>query len=68
MFFSAKDGKVTKVLNAALTNRPACHDLAEAIAFSSRFNQQQKKDNSMLELLRQLFGTPQATEDEMKQN
>ncbi|OOF59298.1 phage protease [Rodentibacter myodis] len=67
MFLSAKDGKVTKVLNAALTNRPACHDLAEAIAFSSRFNQQQKKDNSMLELLRQLFGTPQATEDEMKQ-
>ncbi|OOF46935.1 hypothetical protein BKK52_10515 [Rodentibacter trehalosifermentans] len=66
MFLSAKDGKVTKVLNAALVNRPACHDLAEAIAFSSQFNQQQK-DNSMLELLCQLFGVKDATEDEMKQ-
>ena len=68
LFLTEPDGKVTKVLNAALTNRPACHDLAEAVAFSSQFHQHQhKKDNSMLELLRQLFGTPEATEDEIKQ-
>lgn len=69
MFLSDQDGKVTKVINAALTNSPACHDLAEAIAFSSQFEQshKHKKDNSMLELLRQLFGEPNATEDQIKE-
>lgn len=64
LFIPEQDGKVTKVLNAALTNRPALHNLAEAFALSSQFNQ---KDIVMLKLLQQLFGADNATEDEIKQ-
>lgn len=68
-FFAAADGRVVEVLNAALTNRPALHELAEAYAASYQFthqhiNQQQKGKN-MLKLLQQLFGLPSATEAEI---
>lgn len=62
-FLPAQDGAVVQVINAALTNRPALHQLHEAIAAS----QQSNKEKTMLALLRDLFGLPQASEDEIKQ-
>lgn len=64
LFIADEDGKVVEFINAALTNTPALSELAEAYALS-----QQKtatKDNPMLDLLKQLFGLPNATEDEIK--
>lgn len=67
LFLAAPDGRVVKVLNAALTNRPALHNLAEAFAASQQFNQPNQEDNSMLDLLRNLFALPNGSEDEIKQ-
>ncbi|QGM80667.1 phage protease [Otariodibacter oris] len=39
LFLAEADGRVVKVLNAALTNRPALHNLKEAMALSSQFSQ-----------------------------
>lgn len=64
LFVAAADGAVTQVFNAALTNSPALHELAEAYAASHTFFNQQK-EKTMLELLRTLFGLPQATEAEI---
>jgi bacteriophage Mu I protein GP32 len=55
---------VVQVLNAALTNRPALHNLAEAFALSHTFNQQ-KQGQPMLKLLQQLFDAPNASEAEI---
>lgn len=63
LFIPDSDGRVVQVLNAALTNRPALHNLAEAFALSQTFNQQQGQP--MLKLLQQLFDAPNASEAEM---
>ena len=63
LFIPDSDGRVMQVLNAALTNRPALHNLAEAFALSHTFNQQQGQP--MLKLLQQLFDAPNASEAEM---
>lgn len=63
LFIPDSDGRVVQVLNAALTNRPALHNLAEAFALSQIFNQQQGQP--MLKLLQQLFDAPNASEAEM---
>lgn len=39
LFLVDENGLVIKVLNAALTNRPALHNLDEAVAMSSQFSQ-----------------------------
>ena len=59
-------GRVMKVINAALVNRPALHNLAEAYAASQQVHQL-KGNNPMLELLKKLFGAENATEAEIKQ-
>lgn len=64
LFIPDSNGRVVQVLNAALTNRPALHNLAEAFALSHTFNQQ-KQGQPMLKLLQQLFDAPNATEAEM---
>lgn len=64
LFIPDSDGRVMQVLNAALTNRPALHNLAEAFALSHTFNQQ-KQGQPMLKLLQQLFDAPNASEAEM---
>lgn len=64
LFIPDSDGRVVQVLNAALTNRPALHNLAEAFALSHTFNQQ-KQGQPMLKLLQQLFDAPNASEAEM---
>ena len=63
LFIPDSSGRVVQVLNAALTNRPALHNLAEAFALSKTFNQQQGQP--MLKLLQQLFDAPNASEAEM---
>lgn len=63
-FYTDNDGKVLEVINAALTNRPALHELHEAIA-TSQFNHQQE-ENTMLKLLQALFDLPDATEEDIK--
>ena len=63
LFIPDSDGRVMQVLNAALTNRPALHNLAEAFALSQTFNQQQGQP--MLKLLQQLFDAPNASEAEI---
>lgn len=58
LFLADKSGRVIKVLNAALTNRPALHNLAEVVATSSQFAHylEPSEDNSkMKELLIKLF-------------
>ncbi|WP_237611153.1 phage protease [Actinobacillus pleuropneumoniae] len=58
LFLADKSGRVIKVLNAALTNRPALHNLAEVVATSSQFSHylELSEDNSkMKELLIKLF-------------
>ncbi|MCK3654907.1 hypothetical protein A4G19_03725 [Pasteurellaceae bacterium Macca] len=57
-FLPADDGQVLKLINAALTNRPALHQLAEAVATSAHTQQ----DFPMLEILKKLFGLPNGTE------
>lgn len=64
LFIPDSDGRVMQVLNAALTNRPALHNLAEVFALSHTFNQQ-KQGQPMLKLLQQLFDAPNASEAEM---
>lgn len=63
-FYTDNDGKVLEVINAALTNRPALHELHEAIA-TSQLNHQQE-ENTMLKLLQALFDLPDATEEDIK--
>lgn len=65
LFLADSTGKVVKIINAALTNRPACLDLDEAVAFSQSFFTSEEKP--MLKLLQQLFGAENATEAEIKQ-
>jgi bacteriophage Mu I protein GP32 len=64
LFIPDSNGRVVQVLNAALTNRPALHNLAEAFALSHTFNQQ-KQGQPMLKLLQQLFDAPNASEAEI---
>ncbi|MBE2895462.1 hypothetical protein HPC38_01020 [Pasteurellaceae bacterium HPA106] len=64
-FLADKSGQVIRVINAALTNRPALHELEEAIAASDLVNQ--AKGNPMLELLKKLFNLPAASEDALKE-
>lgn len=64
LFIPDSNGRVVQVLNAALTNRPALHNLAEAFALSHIFNQQ-KQGQPMLKLLQQLFDAPNASEAEI---
>ncbi|AUI65204.1 MULTISPECIES: phage protease [Glaesserella] len=66
LFVADAQGKVVKIVNAALTNTPACHEIAEVYALSADFIQLQKEGNSpMLKLLQQLFDAPNATEAEI---
>lgn len=58
LFLADYSGRVIKVLNAALVNQPALHDLAEVVATSSQFAHylEPSEDNSkMKELLIKLF-------------
>lgn len=65
LFLADGSGRVVKIVNAALTNTPACHEIAEAYALSSDFIQYQEANYPMLKLLQQLFDAPNATEAEM---
>lgn len=66
LFIPDSNGRVVQVLNAALTNRPALHNLAEAFALSQQFKQfNQPEGQPMLKLLQQLFDAPNATEVEI---
>ena len=66
LFIPDSNGRVVQVLNAALTNRPALHNLAEAFALSQQFKQfNQPEGQPMLKLLQQLFDAPNATEAEI---
>lgn len=66
LFIPDSNGRVVQVLNAALTNRPALHNLAEAFALSQQFKQfNQPEGQPMLKLLQQLFDGPNATEAEI---
>lgn len=66
LFIPDSTGRVVSVLNAALTNRPALHNLAEAFALSQQFKQfNQPEGQPMLKLLQQLFDAPNATEAEI---
>lgn len=66
LFIPDSTGRVVRVLNAALTNRPALHNLAEAFALSQQFKQfNQPEGQPMLKLLQQLFDVPNATEAEI---
>ncbi|PJG86210.1 phage protease [Conservatibacter flavescens] len=67
LFLADSEGKVVKIVNAALTNTPACHEIAEVYALSADFHSQTGNNNQMLAILQQLFGTPNATEAEMKE-
>lgn len=67
LFLADKSGRVIKVLNAALTNRPALHNLAEVVATSSQFAHylEPNEDNSqMKELLIKLFALSANATDE----
>ena len=55
LFLADEDGQVRKVLNAALTNRPALHNLDEALALSSLLYQQKGNSMNFKELLIELF-------------
>ncbi|MCT8785044.1 phage protease [Glaesserella parasuis] len=69
LFLADASGTVIKVLNAALTNRPALHNLAEAVAMSAQFShflEPNEDKTKMKELLIKLFGlSAQATDDEI---
>ncbi|MDW0723718.1 phage protease [Mannheimia haemolytica] len=67
LFLTDGSGMVIKVLNAALTNRPALHNLQEVIAMSSRFAPflTPKEENpKMKELLIKLFALSANATDE----
>lgn len=64
-FYTDDDGKVLDVINAALTNRPALHELHEAIATSQLY--QHQEDKPMLKLLQALFDLPDASEEVIKE-
>lgn len=61
-------GYVRKLFHAALTNNPALDGMDEVLAAASvQFNPNpQMEQNPMNELLQQLFGLPNANEDELK--
>lgn len=60
-------GYVRKLFHAALTNNPALDSIDEVIAAASaQFNPIPMEQNPMNELLQQLFGLPNASEDELK--
>lgn len=59
-------GYVRKLLHAALTNNPALHGMDEVLAAASTQFFNQYKENTMNELLQQLFGLPNADETELK--
>lgn len=63
LFLADTDGKVVKFINAALTNRPALDELAEAYALSIQSTQSEEKP--MLKLLQKLFASPNASEAEI---
>ncbi|MDA3978481.1 phage protease [Gallibacterium sp. AGMB14963] len=65
-FYTDDNGKVLDVINAALTNRPALHELHEAIA-TSQLYQHQQEDKPMLKLLQALFDLPDASEEVIKE-
>ncbi|STZ75561.1 phage protease [Bergeriella denitrificans] len=59
-------GYVRKIYHAALTNYPALDGMDEVLAAASaQFLNPETEQNPMKELLQQLFGLPQATEDEL---
>lgn len=59
-------GYVRKIYHAALTNYPALDGMDEVLAAASaQFFKPQTEQNPMKELLQQLFGLPQATEEEL---
>lgn len=66
LFLADSSGVVTKVLNAALTNRPALHNLQEAVAFSQQFSHlfPPEESNSMKTLLIKLFALSADATDE----
>ncbi len=67
LFLTDGSGMVVKVLNAALTNRPALHNLQEAMAMSSRFAPflTPKEENpKMKSLLIKLFALSENATDE----
>lgn len=60
-------GYVRKLFHAALTNNPALDGMDEVLAAASvQFNPITMEQNPMNELLQQLFGLPNANEDELK--
>lgn len=60
-------GYVRKLFHAALTNNPALDSIDEVMAAASaQFNPIPMEQNPMNELLQQLFGLPNASEDELK--
>ncbi|AWX14267.1 hypothetical protein CEP49_06740 [Mergibacter septicus] len=64
-FISDQSGRVFKLINAALTNRPALHELIEAIAASENLQKQEKKTMNLFEKLKELFNVQ--TEQEVEQ-
>lgn len=67
LFLTDGSGMVIKVLNAALTNRPALHNLQEAVAMSSRFAPfltPEEENPKMKELLIKLFALSANATDE----
>ncbi len=67
MFLTDSSGMVIKVLNAALTNRPALHNLQEVVAMSSQFAKfltPEEENPKMKELLIKLFSLSANATDE----
>lgn len=59
-------GFVRKIYHAALTNYPALDGMDEVLAAASaQYFKPETEQNPMKELLQQLFGLPQATEEEL---
>lgn len=60
-------GYVRKIFHAALTNYPALDGMDEVLAAASaQLITPEKEQNPMNELLQQLFGLPEASEEELK--
>lgn len=67
LFLTDGSGMVIKVLNAALTNRPALHNLQEVVAMSSQFAKfltLEEENPKMKELLIKLFALSANATDE----
>ncbi|GAB1661741.1 phage protease [Mannheimia haemolytica] len=67
LFLTDGSGMVIKVLNAALTNRPALHNLQEVVAMSSQFAKfltPEEENPKMKELLIKLFALSANATDE----